>query len=78
MSYLSRNLDKPFTIIAAIDSNRGIGKVGSIPWRCPEDLKFFKDITTWTRARARTWNAVIMGRRTWESLPGNKGFIIAW
>jgi dihydrofolate reductase len=39
-----------------------IGHQGSMPWRLPEDLKRFKRLT---------WgHAVIMGRRTWESLPG--------
>src|SRR5690606_7264798 len=38
-----------------------IGKQGTIPWRAPEDLAFFQ--------RETTGGAVIMGRRTWESLP---------
>lgn len=48
--------------IAAISKkNRAIGKKGAIPWFIPEDFKRFKDITT--------GHPVIMGRRTWESLP---------
>ena len=39
----------------------GIGNEGKLPWHIPLDLKFFKQITT-----GRT---VVMGRRTWESLP---------
>ena len=38
-----------------------IGRDNEIPWRAPEDLAFFR--------RETTGGAVIMGRRTWESLP---------
>lgn len=38
-----------------------IGRGGEIPWRVPEDLAHFKRITM--------GHAVIMGRRTWDSLP---------
>ncbi|MEU7764049.1 dihydrofolate reductase [Nocardia sp. NPDC049190] len=38
-----------------------IGYQNSIPWRVPEDLANFKDVT---------WgHPVVMGRRTWDSLP---------
>lgn len=38
-----------------------IGRDGAIPWRLPEDLARFKELT---------WGCtVVMGRRTWESLP---------
>lgn len=47
-------------IIAAIGKNRVIGKDGKIPWHISEDLKRFKRLTT--------GHAVLMGRRTWESL----------
>jgi len=49
-----------FTIIAAVDSKNGIGKDGGIPWKCPEDLKHFRQTTT--------GNIVIMGRVTYESI----------
>jgi dihydrofolate reductase len=48
-------------LIAAIDTNGLIGLNGSIPWHCPEDLKRFKALTT--------GHTVIMGRKTWDSLP---------
>jgi dihydrofolate reductase len=48
-------------IIVAISENNVIGKDGDIPWHFPEDLKHFKEKTT--------GNAVIMGRKTFESLP---------
>lgn len=48
-------------MIWAQDINNAIGKNGDLPWRIPEDLKNFKNITN---------NAtIIMGRKTWDSLP---------
>lgn len=41
--------------------NRVIGKDGTLPWNLPEDLAHFRRVTG--------GKAVIMGRRTWESLP---------
>jgi dihydrofolate reductase len=38
-----------------------IGAGGQLPWRLPEDLALFRELTT--------GSAVVMGRRTWESLP---------
>jgi len=38
-----------------------IGADGQLPWRLPEDLALFRELTT--------GSAVVMGRRTWESLP---------
>lgn len=49
------------TLIVARARNRAIGKDGTLPWHIPEDLKFFK--------RETLGGAIIMGRRTWESLP---------
>jgi len=48
-------------IIVAVSENNVIGKDGDIPWHIPEDLKHFKEKTT--------GHAVIMGRKTFESLP---------
>ena len=48
-------------IIAACDQNGLIGINGRMPWYIPEDLQRFKRLTT--------GNAIIMGRKTWESLP---------
>ncbi len=61
-------MNPSFNIIVAMDSNRGIGKNGRLPWHLPADLKHFKEVTTQTDD-ARKKNAVIMGRKTWESLP---------
>jgi len=49
------------TLIVARARNHAIGKGNDIPWHAPEDLKMFQ--------RETLGGAVIMGRRTWESLP---------
>ena len=50
-----------FIIIAAMDMDRGIGKDNALPWRLSGDMKHF--------ARSTKGGTVIMGRKTWESLP---------
>lgn len=49
------------TLIVAKSENNIIGDKGRIPWYIPKDLKRFKELTT--------NNVVIMGRKTFESLP---------
>ena len=49
------------TFVAALDQNHAIGKKGGTPWHVPEDMAFFKNATLGA--------AVIMGRKTWDSLP---------
>lgn len=48
-------------VIAAVAKNGVIGRDNALPWHLPEDLKHFKALTM--------GHAVIMGRKTWESLP---------
>ena len=48
-------------LIWAQDENGGIGKKGKLPWYISEDLKNFKKLTS--------NSTIIMGRKTWESLP---------
>src|SRR4051812_40445479 len=49
-------------LIAAVARNGVIGADNRLPWRLPQDLRRFRALTM--------GHAVIMGRRTWESLPG--------
>jgi len=48
-------------MIWAQDRNRAIGRSGTLPWHFSEDLKNFKKLTT--------GKTIIMGRKTWDSLP---------
>ena len=50
------------TLIVARAANGVIGRGGTLPWRIPADLKRFKALTM--------GGAMIMGRRTFDSLPG--------
>jgi dihydrofolate reductase len=49
------------TLVAAVARNGVIGRDGTIPWRIPEDMQRFRALTM--------GHPVLMGRRTWESLP---------
>jgi len=49
------------SIIAAVADNFAIGKANNLPWHLPADLKHFRQLTT--------GHAVVMGKRTFESLP---------
>jgi dihydrofolate reductase len=56
------NSSTTISLIAAIGAgNRALGKDGQLLWQIPDDLKRFKAITS--------GHPVIMGRKTWESLP---------
>ena len=48
--------------IVAVDNDWGIGYDGNLLERIPEDMKMFRELTE--------NNIVIMGRKTWDSLPG--------
>lgn len=61
-------MSKPIYLIVAVDKNLGIGKQGSIPWYIPADLRRFSTYTKATQDSTKQ-NAVVMGRRTWDSLP---------
>jgi dihydrofolate reductase len=50
-------------LIFAVSQNNIIGKNNKLPWHIPDDLKRFKDLTI--------NDVVVMGRKTWESLPNN-------
>ena len=51
-----------FSLIACVGKNRELGKGGDLIFHIKDDMKFFKD-TTWG-------HKIVMGRKTWESLPG--------
>lgn len=63
--------------IAAMASNRVIGRDGKLPWHLPEDLKFFKRMTQ--------GHPVLMGRKTFDSivtqlgkpLPGRQNIVLS-
>lgn len=48
-------------LIYAVSTNNVMGSDNSIPWRCKADFKYFKQTTE--------GHVVVMGRKTWESLP---------
>ena len=49
------------TLVAAVARGGVIGRGGAIPWRLAEDMARFRELTM--------GRPVVMGRRTWESLP---------
>lgn len=61
------------SLIVAVAENGCIGREGDLPWKLPEDLKRFKQITL--------GHPVLMGRKTYESigrpLPGRQNIIIS-
>ncbi|KAK9452049.1 dihydrofolate reductase-like domain-containing protein [Limtongia smithiae] len=60
--------DLPFPpltlVVAATHVSLGIGRAGRLPWRLPTDMAFFRLLTS-----AGTKPAVVMGRKSWESIP---------
>jgi dihydrofolate reductase len=63
----------PLGLVVAMSENRCIGRDGRLPWNIPEDLKHFKRVTT--------GHAVIMGRKTHESisrpLPNRRNIVVS-
>lgn len=49
------------SLVAAVARGGVIGLEGGLPWRIPEDLRHFRELTI--------GHPVVMGRRTWDSLP---------
>ena len=52
--------DPRIVLVAAVADNGVIGRDGDIPWRIPEDMKHFREVTR--------GNPVVMGRLTYESI----------
>lgn len=65
--------EKYFKAIAAMASNRVIGRGSAIPWHLPEDFRWFK--------RTTMGHVLVMGRRTFESigrpLPGRTTLVLS-
>ncbi len=61
------------SVIVATDQENGIGKDNQLLWRLPNDLKFFKKVTT--------GHAIIMGRKTFDSvgkpLPNRRNIVVS-
>ena len=49
------------SLVAAVARGGVIGLAGGLPWRIPEDMRHFRELTI--------GHPVVMGRRTWDSLP---------
>jgi dihydrofolate reductase len=62
-----------YVIVVAMTRERVIGQGGRIPWRLPQDLRLFRELTT--------GHAVVMGRRTFDSiggaLPGRRNLVLS-
>ncbi len=60
------------SILLAMSRNGVIGKNNSLPWHLPEDLQYFKQLTT--------GNSIVMGRKTFESigraLPNRTNYVL--
>lgn len=60
------------SFIFAMDANRLIGKDNDLPWHLPNDLAYFKKVTS--------GHSIIMGRKTYESigrpLPNRKNIVV--
>lgn len=58
-------------IIVAHCDGRGIGNNNSIPWKIKKDLSYFMGLTSDTYSNDKIKNVVIMGRKTYESIPSS-------
>jgi dihydrofolate reductase len=60
------------SLIAAVATNRVIGREGKIPWRVPADIAYFKRVTM--------GHSLIMGRKTFQAigkpLPGRRNIVL--
>ncbi|SAM82776.1 related to Dihydrofolate reductase [Ustilago bromivora] len=59
-------------MVAAMSLANGIGKDGGLPWRLKGEMAYFRSVTSHVAEDGRRQgarNAVIMGRKTWASIP---------
>lgn len=65
-------LQMKYKAIVAMAQNRVIGRENKLPWHIPEELRWFKKMTT--------GNVIVMGRKTWESigrpLPNRESIVV--
>jgi len=62
-------MEKNIAVVVAICHNNGIGLEGDLPWpRLKGDMAYFKQLTMFTSDVQKS-NVVIMGRKTWDSIP---------
>ncbi|MEO7328951.1 MAG: dihydrofolate reductase [Minicystis sp.] len=63
----------PLVLVLALGANGVLGKDGKVPWRIPQDLKHFRNVTT--------GHAILMGRKTWDEvgkpLPNRRNIVIS-
>lgn len=55
-------------MIAACCQNNGIGIKGNLPWKLKSEMAYFTRVTSETKDQNKQ-NAVIMGRKSWDSIP---------
>lgn len=66
---LKSRMTSKFSVISAFTKRqRGIGFKNRLPWSIKEDMNWFKKITT-SKYENTDGNTVIMGRKTWDSIP---------
>jgi len=54
-------MEKEIILIAAVAQNGVIGNGNTLPWKLPDDMRYFAEVTT--------NHTVIMGRKSWDSIP---------
>ncbi|XP_037082966.1 putative dihydrofolate reductase [Pollicipes pollicipes] len=59
---------RKMNLIVAVASNGGIGKNNDLPWKLTKEFRYFVN-TTRRLEDASKKNAVVLGRKTWESIP---------
>ena len=66
-------MNYPFSIVVGMSENRVIGVNGGLPWHLPEDLKWFKSLTS--------GHLIVMGRKTYDSigrpLPKRRNIVVS-
>ncbi len=63
----------PLAMVVAIGDDGAIGYQGKVPWKIPEDMRHFKNVTM--------GHAIVMGRKTWDEvgrpLPGRRNLVVS-